>query len=132
LIAGTLLVSTAAFADEGNATRGEAVYSSICAACHALDANRIGPRHRGVFGRRAASVPDFSYSPALRQSGVVWDAAALDRWLTSPQQFIPGQKMDFSLTDAQKRADVIAYLRQLSSRPTVASAGGNAPRQKPD
>jgi cytochrome c len=102
----------AARALDGDAARGEQVYER-CMGCHSPDADRIGPRHRGVVGRRAGSVAGFAYSPALRKSGVVWDAAALEKWLTDPQAFIPGQRMGFRLGNAQERADVIAYLATL-------------------
>jgi cytochrome c len=72
--------------------------------------------HRGVYGRKAGSVADFDYSPALRASGVVWEAASLDRWLSGPEAFIPGQRMGFSISDPSTRADIIAYLKQESER----------------
>ena len=56
--------------------RGEELYGSRCAGCHSLDNNRIGPLHRGVFGREAGTVPDFAYSDAVRQSKVIWDTEA--------------------------------------------------------
>ena len=45
----------------------------------------MGPRHRGVYGRKAGSLPDFAYSPALKSSNIVWDEETLDKWLTNPQ-----------------------------------------------
>jgi cytochrome c len=95
----------------GDATRGQALYQA-CTGCHSVDDNDVGPRHRGVVGRRAGSLPDYNYSPALRNSQIVWDAATLDRWLTGPQNLVPGTKMFFSLPDPQMRADIIAYLAQ--------------------
>lgn len=94
----------------GDSRRGAALYEARCGACHSLDANRIGPRHRGVFGRKAGAVPDFAYSPALRKSGVVWTAANLDRWLTSPTGMVKGTMMGLRVSSAQDRADIIAYL----------------------
>ena len=73
----------------GNALHGKAIYESRCTACHSLDHSRIGPSHRGVFGRHAARVPDFDYSPALRRANVTWTAHNLDRWLTNPEAFDP-------------------------------------------
>jgi len=72
---------TAAFVAErsGDAERGKALYDSRCTACHSLDHSRIGPAHRGVFGRHVAQVPGFEYSAALRHSKVVWNARSLDR-----------------------------------------------------
>jgi cytochrome c len=100
----------------GNAEHGQAIYESRCTACHSLDHSRIGPAHRGVFGRHVASVAGFDYSPALRKSDVVWNAKTLDRWLTNPEAFIPGQKMGFSVPDPQDRADVIAFLASPAAR----------------
>src|SRR5262249_48605332 len=74
----------------GNAENGHKVYDSRCGACHSLDASRVGPMHRGVYGRKAGAVKDFNYSPAVKRSGIVWSADTLDRWLTNPQALIPG------------------------------------------
>ncbi len=101
----------------GDATRGAAVYTSSCGACHSLDVNRVGPRHRGVYGRKAGSIGDFAYSRALKAAGVVWDSQTLDKWLQGPMNFVPGARMGFRLGDAQKRADVIAYLQAESKKP---------------
>lgn len=100
----------------GDAVNGKYLYASRCIACHAIDVNLAGPMHRGVFGRKAGTVPEYDYSPALRNSGVRWTAPMLDRWLQNPQAFIPGQKMGYAVTDAQDRADLIAYLKTLSAR----------------
>jgi cytochrome c len=101
---------------EGDAQRGKALYDSRCTACHSVDHSRIGPAHRGVFGRHVAEVAGFDYSPALRRSHVVWNAKSLDRWLTNPELFIPGQKMGYSVPDAQDRADIIAFLGSPGAR----------------
>ncbi len=95
----------------GDPTRGQALYGA-CMGCHSLDDNDVGPKHRGVVGRRAGSVAGYHYSAALANSGLVWTPTNLDRWLSGPQAFVPGAKMFFSLNDAQKRADIIAYLAQ--------------------
>ncbi|PXW70036.1 cytochrome c [Blastomonas natatoria] len=100
----------------GNAERGAKVYQTNCTGCHALDANGVGPAHRGVFGRKAGSAPGFDYSPALKKAGFIWDAAKLDKWLAHPQGFVPGAKMPFRLMNVQQRADVIAYLKKESGK----------------
>ncbi len=79
-----------------------------------MAADRIGPRHAGIAGRRAGSVPGFDYSPALQRSAVVWKADTLERWLADPETLIPGQRMSYSLADRAMRADVIAYLLSLA------------------
>jgi cytochrome c len=89
--------------------RGAVLYQA-CMACHSLDEDDVGPRHRGVVGRTAGTVPGYAYSPALRNSHVVWGAETLDKWLTNPQGLVPGTKMFFAMPSAQDRADVIAWL----------------------
>jgi cytochrome c len=103
-------------AAESDAARGAEQYAARCGGCHSVDADRIGPRHAGVFGRRAGSVLGFDYSPALKASAVVWDAKTLERWLANPESVIPGQRMGYSLGDAVVRADVIAYLATLNPK----------------
>lgn len=98
----------------GNAEHGKQLYETRCMACHALDSNREGPAHRGVFGRQAGAVSTFSYSKAVKNSGITWNEKTLNLWLTNPEQLIPGQEMGFSVPDAGDRADIISYLRTLS------------------
>jgi cytochrome c len=98
----------------GDAAKGEVLYAR-CQGCHSIDANRVGPRHQGLFGRRAGSLPDYNYSAALRASGVVWDETTLDQFLAAPRDFIKGTKMPFALKDPQERADLIAYLKQATA-----------------
>ncbi len=95
----------------GDAAHGEALYQG-CQDCHSLDKNDVGPRHRGVFGRKAGSLPDFDYSEGLRNAGFVWDEAHLDKWLTDPQGLIPDARMFYHLDDAKDRADIIAFLKE--------------------
>lgn len=111
LAAASLGAVAAAARPAGDPVRGKTVYQ-VCMGCHSLDEDDVGPRHRGVLGRTAGTVPDYAYSPALRNSRIVWDADTLDRWLTNPQALVPGAKMFFALSNPQDRADVIAYLAE--------------------
>jgi cytochrome c len=97
----------------GDAVRGKAVYESKCVACHSVAENRVGPKHQGVFGRRAGSAKDYEYSDALKSSRVIWNRDSLTRWLTDPEQTIAGQRMGYRLGDAKEREDIIAYLATL-------------------
>jgi cytochrome c len=99
----------------GDATVGQQLYQSRCAACHSMDFNGVGPAHRGVFGRAAAQAKGFAYSDALKSSHLTWDEPSLDRWLTDPEKVAPGQRMGFNVPDAKDRADLIAYLKQASA-----------------
>lgn len=87
---------------------------ALCRSCHTVapgGANMTGPNLHGVFGRPAASHPDFKYSDALRNAGIVWDGTHLDDWLEKPQTYLPGTKMSFAgVKDEQDRVDLIAYL----------------------
>ena len=103
-------------AQAADAQRGRTLYESRCIACHSLDANRVGPLHRGVFGRGAGGAKDYDYSPALKKSGIVWNEKALDGWLADPEKAVPGQKMGYQVPDATDRADLIAYLRRESGK----------------
>lgn len=100
----------------GDPARGAEAYEARCAGCHSVDTDRVGPRHAGVFGRKAGSVPGFAYSPALRKSGITWNAQLLDRWLADPEALVPGQRMGYSLSDAGARADIVAYLGTLKAQ----------------
>ena len=110
--AASLIAETAwAGALAGDPARGETVYQA-CQDCHSLDKNDVGPRHRGVYGRKAGSLPDYGYSEALKSANIVWTEETLDKWLTDPQAVAPGAKMFFHLSNPQDRADVIAYLKE--------------------
>jgi cytochrome c len=103
-----------AFANDLNAVnRGQGIYEAKCSGCHSVESNRIGPKHFGIVGRKAGSVKDFSYSAALQKSNFVWNKDLLTRWLTDPENVVPGQAMGFRLGNAQERADVISYLATL-------------------
>ena len=101
---------------QGAVSDGERQFKARCASCHSVDAgqNRLGPHLSGLFGRPAGSVDGARYSAALKGSGIVWDAGALDRYLANPRQTVPGTSMPTGLTDGDQRAQVIEYLRHLS------------------
>jgi len=83
----------------------------------------------GVFGRAAGAVGSYPYTPALAHSGLAWNTATLETWLTGPQKMVPGVAMPFSLPDKLSRQDVIAYLRSVS--PEKARSAQSAPMRQP-
>jgi len=103
--------------------RGAALYAAHCSSCHSADQHGDGPAHRGVVGRRAGALKDFDYSPALRNSKLLWTRATLKAWLTNPEALIPGQGMDYQLDDARDREDVVAYLATLKRAQAPVAAG---------
>lgn len=111
IAAALLLHAPIAFAD-GDPARGEKVYER-CEGCHSIERDRIGPRHQGVVGRKAASIPGFAYSTAMKSSGLTWDEATLDRFLQGPTKLVPGTRMGFAgVPEERDRADLIAYLKK--------------------
>ena len=99
---------------EGDPEAGATVYRQ-CQACHVLDAeqNRVGPHLVGIFGREAGAVDGFNYSPAMANSGIVWDDDTIAAYLADPRGYIPGNRMAFAgLRQEQQIADVIAYMRE--------------------
>lgn len=116
LLPGALLIAAEpAFAQ---ALPGLALYQAKCGGCHSVDANRIGPLHRGVVGRRVASIAGYPYSVAIKRLGGVWTPARLDQWLQGPQRVAPGSNMYLSVPDAMQRKAIIAYLQSVSPAKT--------------
>jgi len=97
-----------------DAAAGQALFKTKCAACHSVDTDRIGPRLQNVVGRPVASVPGYSYSPALKKLGEAWTPARLDQWLAGPQKMAPGSKMYLQVDDPMQRKLIIAYLQSVS------------------
>lgn len=97
----------------GNAAAGKVVFAQ-CRSCHVTDpgVNKTGPSLAGIVGRKAGSIANFNYSPANKNSGIDWTEEHLYAYLENPQRVVPKTKMIFpGLREAQKRADVIAYLK---------------------
>jgi cytochrome c len=99
---------------DGDAARGEKKFEE-CAACHKIapGEDNVGPSLHGVFGRKAGTLTDFRYSPALKRSGITWTAQTLDTFLADPQKVVPANRMPYAgLADASDRTDLIAYLQK--------------------
>lgn len=97
----------------GDAKKGEASFIT-CKTCHAVEAgvNKIGPSLHAVVGRTAGTIAGYTYSAANKNSGITWTEEKLFQYLEKPSRIVPGTKMAFAgWDDAQKRADVIAYLK---------------------
>jgi cytochrome c len=104
-------VSEAAVGGEGDAARGKAVFNKRCTGCHSLEINGEGPKLGGVYGRKAGSVPGFEYSQGLKSSGIIWNDATLEKWLSGPDSVVPDAKMDFYVPKAEERRDLIAFFK---------------------
>ena len=116
-------MTSVAHAAAGDPKAGEAIYLR-CAACHALAYDRTGPRHCGLFGRRAGTASGFDYSDAMRKSRIVWDDATLDRFLADPLRTVPGTTMGYAgIQDPRERADLVAYLKEAGRAAACEQAG---------
>jgi len=101
-----------------DAASGEKVFVQ-CKACHQIGENAknaVGPELNGLFGRKAGSVPGYSYSAANKNSGITWDEATFREYIKDPKAKIPGTKMAFpGLKNPKQVDDVVAYLKQFDS-----------------
>ena len=116
-----LMAAIAVFAVPSGAqsTPAGAQAFGMCTACHTVTKggrNGIGPNLSGLIGRRAGSVPGFTYSAAMKGSGLSWDAKTLDAVLAAPTKKVPGTKMPISVSDPAKRAAIIAYLTTATAK----------------
>ena len=110
-----LLLTCSAYAG-GDVARGEARFQD-CAACHKLEAgaNNVGPSLHDIFTRKAGTLDDFRYSPAMKRSGIVWTAEALDKFIADPQAMVPANRMPYAgMANSSDRDDLIAYLQKMT------------------
>lgn len=115
LLAALCGAAAAAAPDAAAVKHGEEVYGR-CIGCHAIEQNRTGPAHCGLFGRKAGTAPGYTnYSAAMKNSGIVWNEASLSKFLADPMNTVQGTTMTYlGVTDAKERADLVAYLKQAT------------------
>ena len=103
---------------EGDAALGQKTFKKKCMACHTVDKGgkkKVGPNLYGIVGRAAGTAEGFKYSDGMVESGLTWDEATLDKYLTKPKDVVPKTRMIFAgLKKENDRADVIAYLKSLA------------------
>ena len=102
-------------AGDGDAANGAKLFAQ-CKICHSVEPgkNGLGPSLHDVVGRKAGTEAGFTYSPAMKNSGLTWTDAELSDYLRAPMKLVPGTKMAFAgIASDKDRADVIAYLDTL-------------------
>lgn len=112
LAAAALALTGPAWAQAGDAAKGQAIFIR-CAICHSVKPgeNKLGPSLAGVVGRKAGTLPGFTYSPAMKNAKIVWDAKTLDGFIAQPMTKVPGTKMAFAgIANPADRANLLAYL----------------------
>jgi cytochrome c len=105
------LADAAAAADES----GEQVFNNACRTCHSWkkDDNRLGPTLHGIVGKPAGAVPGYTYSQAMKTSGLTWDEATLDKFIAQPDSVIPNNNMKpfTGISDAGQRKQIVEFLK---------------------
>ena len=101
-----------------DAQKGKTVFN-VCLACHTIGPgaqNKIGPELNGLDGRKAGTVPNFDYSDANKNSGIVWNEEAFEEYIKNPAAKVPGTKMIFpGIKNEQQDKDLWAYISQFDS-----------------
>ena len=111
-----LLFMTPRLGAAADIAAGQALFNR-CKICHSLEAgkNMVGPSLHGLFGRKAGTSDGFTFSEAMKESGILWDDDTLTKYLHDPKQVVPGGKMAFpGIKDDQQIADLLAYLHQAT------------------
>jgi cytochrome c len=101
-----------------DADKGKQVFN-MCFPCHSIGpgaANKVGPELNGLDGRHSGTVPNFGYSDANKNSGIVWGEATFKQYIKSPSAMVPGTKMPFAgIKNQQQIDDLWAYLSQFDA-----------------
>lgn len=110
------LIALPSIASAQDAAKGKAAFNTSCKACHDAGegGGKVGPNLKGVVGAKAGEhVADYKYSDAMKKSGLTWDEATLDKYLSDwAKKTVPGTLMNFpGIKDEPKRKDIIAYLK---------------------
>ena len=116
LLAGAALFANAPAHADGDAASGQKLFGQRCAFCHSIAAAErrpLGPELAGIFGRKAASIADYTYSSVFATLTVTWDDKSLDEFLAAPAKLAPGTPMAIGVPQAADREDLIAYLKTL-------------------
>jgi cytochrome c len=118
IIAAAMILASAHAVSAQDAQRGEMVFH-FCLPCHSIGPgaqNKVGPVLNGLDGRHSGIVPNFSYSDANKNSGIVWNEANFKKYIHDPQAMIPGTKMIFpGIKNDQQVNDLWAYISQFNA-----------------
>ena len=99
--------------------KGQLVFNNACRTCHTTKEgdNRLGPHLYKIVGRKAGSLPNYDYSSSMKSADFVWDEAKLNRFITNPDEMVPGKNMKpyGGLASADDRAKILTFLRSLTT-----------------
>src|SRR5712691_12735859 len=113
---------------DSDVAAGQEIYQAQCSACHSNQpgVNGIGPSLAGLSGRKAGSLQDFHFTPALQGSGLTWTADTFIQFLADPTKLVPGTAMTVMVPDATGRANLFAYLATLKDTTAETKPSGPA------
>jgi cytochrome c len=111
-----VLLAAPAFSQNAAKEAGQLAFNNACRTCHTVKEgdNRLGPSLHGIVGKKAGTVAGYNnYSSSMKDAGLTWDEATLDRFIKSPDDVVRGNNMKpyGGITSADERAKIIAYLR---------------------
>jgi cytochrome c len=119
VIAVAALIGFGSSALAGDPAVGEASFKRHCLVCHSTGEgakNNIGPFLNGLDGRKSGTIEGFNYSPANKNSGIVWSEATFKDYIKDPKAKMPGTKMVFIGIKNEKEADDLwDFLKQFGA-----------------
>jgi cytochrome c len=122
IVAAALIAASTAAGPAQDAEKGANSFKK-CLPCHAIGPgaqSKIGPELNGLDGRKAGTVPNFNYSDANKNSGIVWNEATFKEYIKDPRAKVPGTKMIFpGIKNEQEINDLWAYLKQFDVDGTI-------------
>lgn len=114
LVAASLLVCTDAQSTSSTALHGATLFKITCAGCHRIEVGAehdVGPNLYGIIGQPAASQPGYSYSSALKSSGLYWDRSSLAAWIAATEALVPSTTMTYAnVLSGEEVAQLIDYM----------------------
>jgi cytochrome c len=114
----SVALTSSAWAESGDAARGQRLFNQQCRACHTLEkggASVAGPNLFGLFGSKAGTAPGYEFSETMIRSGIIWDDATVADYLRDPKAKVPGTKMIYGgMKQAGQLGDIVAYLKQAT------------------
>ncbi|MGY8632348.1 c-type cytochrome [Bradyrhizobium sp. 14AA] len=114
-----VLSATASLAQQPASTdAAQQAFNNSCRTCHSVKEgdNRLGPNLNRIVGRKAGALPNYNYSPSMKEAGFTWDQDKLTRFMVKPDEVVSGNKMQpYGGVSAEEAAKVIAYLQAAGS-----------------
>ena len=122
MVAAALIAASAGTATAQDVEKGANSFKK-CLACHAIGPgaqNKVGPVLNGLDGRKSGTVPDFNYSDANKNSGIVWNEQNFEDYIKDPKAKVPNTKMIFpGIKNEQEAKDLWAYIKQFDAEGNI-------------